>query len=693
MEIIFKYPLYLFALVVLAAAAITALLYYKNKRDELSPLARYLLSFLRFVVFSISGIYLLSPMIKTKVKEVKKPTIIIAVDNSRSIVANADSIYYNADFKALTGKLQKRLKGKYNPVFYTFDSKIKYNGKLDFSGTSTNISAAVGELNRLYRHKNIGAMILFSDGIYNRGENPVYLARNLKYPVYTVLLGDTALRRDIKIKSLSLNKITFLGDFFPVEAEIFAKKSKGFSTEAVLSVDGKIVDRKPLTINSDFSRNTVKFRVKAVKTGIHKISVSVKALENEFNRSNNVRTAFVEVLNERQKIALIYNAPHPDVAALMRSLKSSGKYEVVSLPFSKVKNLNGYNLAVFHNLPAAPNDFIKMKSLLKKSQIPYLIITGIQTDINSFNRLGAGVMIDARRRSFNKATGLINDNFELFAIGKDFRDLLPDLPPLTVPFGKYRLGANTQAAVNQKIGTVSTSYPLIALRNSAGNRSGVIAGEGLWRWRLYDYSVNNNTDAFDDFTGKVVKILSLKVKKERFVVEHKNIYMQDENIEFVARLYNAVYEPVTAPDVKVLVRNISTGKDFNYTMGKSENKYFLNAGKLDAGTYSFRISTSFDGKSYSKAGTFVVQPLEREFLNLEADRHLLYIMSESTGGKLYDIPSAGKILKDLKKRDDIAGVEYTYLRYRDLIDIYQVLFLIVLLIAVEWFVRKYSGGY
>jgi hypothetical protein len=48
---------------------------------------------------------------------------------------------------------------------------------------------------------------------------------------------------------------------------------------------------------------------------------------------------------------------------------------------------------------------------------------------------------------------------------------------------------------------------------------------------------------------------------------------------------------------------------------------------------------------------------------------------------------------ELQKRDDIVSVEYSRLKYSDLIDIRWLLVLLVFLLAIEWFVRKQSGSY
>ena len=632
-------------------------------------------------------------MIKSKVKEVKKPVILLAVDNSQSLNSNADSSYYNSDFQKDIDELKRKIGKKYRVDSYTFGEKVKKESSIDYSEKSTDISQAIQQLSRLYNHKNVGALILASDGIYNRGQNPTYAIEGLKYPIYTIALGDTTIRRDLVLNRVATNKLVFLGDRFPVEAKITAKKASGFKSEVSLFVDGKLVDKKSLTFQSDFQQQVVRFSPKAQKVGIRKLRVQVKTIDNEYNKANNSTAVFIEVANVKQKILVTYQSPHPDIGAIMRSLKTSDNYEIIEKPFSEVNQLGNYNLVIFHNLPANRNDLVRMKNMMAKFTVPYMLIAGGQTDLFSFNQLKTGVRVKARKYSSNEVQPVLNPSFEMFSISQDFKDLLVNFPPVLSPFGKYYLSDNVTLVLSQKIGNVATGYPLIAVANTLGNMHAVLMGEGIWRWWLYDYQFNGDTKAMDEFLGKLVKMLSLKVNKEKFAIEYKNIFTVMEDIEFRAVMHNAAFEAITTPDVKIRIVDLNTKKEYDYTFSKGNTAYTLNAGRLEAGEYSFAISTVFDKKTYSKTGKFVVEDVNTEQLNLEANHRIIYQLSSMTGGAVFFPEDIQGIQNQLEKRNDLVNVEYVYLKYSDLIDMSWLMFLIVVLIGAEWFLRKYYGSY
>jgi len=693
LEIIFKYSPLWILLIVALSLGFTLFLYYKNKREDFPKGITILLSFFRFIVMVLLGLYLLSPMLKTRITEVKKPIILMAVDNSQSCISDADSLYYKVDFKKDIDKLRKSISKKYRVDTYTFGEDLTKGYDLDFTQRSTNISKVIKKFNRLYRHKNVGALILATDGIYNQGQKPEYASSGMDYPIYTISMGDTSIRRDIVLSKVATNKLVFLGDRFPVEAKITAKKASGFSTLVSLFMDGKLVDERTLKFNSDFEQQLVRFSPKAQKVGIRKLKIAVKTIDNEYNKANNARTFFVEVANVKQKILIAYASPHPDIAAMVRSLKSSDNYEVTEKEFQEITQIKGYNLVIYHNLPSNRSDFIKMKNLIAKTSVPYLLIIGEQTNISLFNQMKAGIRILVKKYSAIETQPLFNSDFEMFSISKDFQELLVNLPPLATPFGKYSLSGNMDVILYQKIGNVKTEYPLMVVANNLGKTHAVLMGEGIWRWWLYDYQLNGNTKAMDEFLGKLVKMLSLKIRKEKFAIEYKNIFSVLEDVEFRAILHNAAFEPVTEPDVKMRITELKGKKTFDYTFSKEKSSYKLNVGRLEAGEYSFRIFTEFDKKTYSKTGRFVVEDVNTEQLNLEANHRILFQLSSLSGGELFAPKDMQEIKNRLGNRNDLVNVEYIYLKYNDLIDLSWVLFFIIVLMGAEWFLRKYYGSY
>ena len=58
------------------------------------------------------------------------------------------------------------------------------------------------DMNSRFANQHIAALVLSSDGLYNRGNNPLY--EEMNYPVYTIAQGDTSFSKDVSILYFNL---------------------------------------------------------------------------------------------------------------------------------------------------------------------------------------------------------------------------------------------------------------------------------------------------------------------------------------------------------------------------------------------------------------------------------------------------------------------------------------------------------
>ena len=122
---------------------------------------------------------------------------------------------------------------------YLFGQKVREFGELDFSDQLTDLAAAMQMAERRYYKKNVGAVLLFTDGIYNRGFEPSLLASKMAFPVYTVVLGDTLTNPDLVVKDVHYNKKVSLGATFPLRVTVGAVDCAGHRAVLTVAVDGR----------------------------------------------------------------------------------------------------------------------------------------------------------------------------------------------------------------------------------------------------------------------------------------------------------------------------------------------------------------------------------------------------------------------------------------------------------------------
>ncbi len=657
---------------------------------------KYVMATFRFFGVSALAILLLSPFIRTRSTQKFKPVIAIISDNSESVKTGLrkDTTEYEKKIRALIDKLDD----KYEVAQFSAGDQVKKGIDFSFSDKSTDLSSAVEEINNLYYNQNLGAVVIASDGIYNRGINPVYAAAKASYSIYSIATGDTTIQKDQKLVNAYYNSIAYLNDQFGLRVDVEANNLSGKTVKLNVSEIGdgetKLLQSKDITYTSGNFFQSYDFTLSAAKIGITHYRIALSNTEGEVSYRNNVRDVFVEVMDGRQKILLVANSPHPDIAAFKSAIESNKNYQLdVEYAETFAKKLNDYNLVILHQLPSANNkaaNILKDAHDLKK---PLLFVVGSQTSITDLQRVQNALAIRGNADKFNDVTASLAKDFSLFTVSDRTVQTIAKLPPFSCFFGDYNVNPSSKIFLRQKINSVETDYPLWLFNESGDLKLGIICGEGLWRWRLYDYMLNKNQDATNELINKTVQYLSVKSDKRPFRVNlQKNIFQDNEAITFDAQLYNANYELVNSPDVVMKIKG-EEGKVYEYKFNKTENAYNLNAGFLPVGNYSYAATVKLGNAAYIANGKFSVSPLQLEELRTRADYQVLYQLAARHNGSAHYLNDIEKIADEIDAKNQLKPILYDTFATESAINLKWIFFLLLVLISFEWFIRKYLGGY
>ena len=227
-SIIFEYSAWFILLCITIAFGYAFFLYFKNKKlKELSAKKVWTMAVLRFFSSLIISLLLLAPLLKSTTTTVEKPIIIFANDNTESLPLSCQSEKNKfISMKNTLSKIVTSVSKNFEVQTFSFGDKFEEGFSFDYTGKQTNIEDVFDQINDKFYNKNIGAVVLISDGIYNAGINPIYKAKNLSYPVYTIGVGDTSIYKDLSISRIQHNEIAFLKNKFPLEISIIGKKLK-----------------------------------------------------------------------------------------------------------------------------------------------------------------------------------------------------------------------------------------------------------------------------------------------------------------------------------------------------------------------------------------------------------------------------------------------------------------------------------
>ncbi|MBQ19919.1 MAG: hypothetical protein CMD31_04095 [Flavobacteriales bacterium] len=685
------YPIWMPLLCFLLGAVYAGVLYYKeSKLDAIAKWLKNSLLIFRFLAVSIIAFLLLSPFIKTIFNKTEKPIIIFAQDNSNSLLIHQDSAFYANNYLKELNALKEKLEKDYEVKSFTFGEKVKEEGAIDFAEKTTNIAELFEAVETKFYNRNIGALILSSDGVYNEGFNPVYSAENTNYPIYTIALGDTTIQPDIVLKEAIANKITFLNNKFPIEILGLAQSCKGEKTTLSVTHRNKVVFTKTydITKNNQLIEETIILEAK--EKGVQHYTISFSDLANEVSTKNNSKDVYIDVLDGRQHILLLAHAPHPDLKALKTSIETNENYEVSTTYFDNFDgNFEPYNLVVLHQFPTYSPVWLRK---ISEKNLSVLYILGNQSNTNAFNQFQTHIKVLQSNQRSNTTTLAITENFPLFNLSEATLKQVPNFPPIESIFGTYLPQEKAYVLFNQKIGNVATEQPLMVFFQESKNKAAFISGEGLWRWRLNEFAKNNNHQAFDEIINKTVQFLSVKDNKDKFRVIVDKQFNENQEIIFNAELYNNSYELINTPEVKLELKN-EAGVDYQFVFNKTGNAYVLNAGILPVGSYSYLASTTFSGEQYVVKGQLQINPLLVELNNTVANHQLLQNVANKYNGKMVLPPTMNELEQLIKENTAISSVIYEETDIKEIIHIKWIFFLILALISTEWFIRKRNGAY
>jgi hypothetical protein len=663
---------------------------YRNPVN-ISNKSRWLLALLRAVTVFLIAFLLISPLIKSVTYQPQKPLVLIAQDNSSSINAFKPKGFNFSDFNAKLAGLKKLLGNDYEVREFNFDRNLHNGLAANYQGRQTNIAAAIHELNERFVNQNVGALVLATDGLYNQGTDPQYETRNLKTSIYTIALGDSIPRRDLLIGNVNYNKTAFLGNDFMLEVLAEAYQSRGESLRLSVAEDGRTVYTQNIPVTSNAFRKVVPVKINADKKGIHQFTVKLAPVNNELSVQNNTETVYIEVLDARQKVLLAYASPHPDISVIKQLVERNKNYELKAVPTDKLTTvkLSDYGLIILYQITAGDN--LALKAFAAQSNVPLWYIAGAQTDLSDFNQEQNTIRIIAGRTDVQEEFAVPVAGFSLFTLTDSAQNKINRLPPLLAPFGNYGSAAGASVLLKQKIGSINTTFPLLAFNEADGRRTAVLAGEGLWRWNMAEYQDFGSHAAMEELFSQSIQYLTANANRQRFrAYAAKNVFDEGENILLNAELYNDALQLVNTPDVNITLKN-NNGKTYSYLFSRAGQSYQLNAGVLPVGSYSYSATSKLGKQAFTAKGQFTIKALNLESRQSTANHQLLYSIAKQSGGKMLQSSQMGQLADLIRKNDNIKTVVYDDQRYSDLIDSKWLFVLILALLSTEWFLRKREG--
>jgi len=683
-----------FILLCLAVGAGYAALLYSAKAPWSKQL-NYALAALRFAVISFLCYLLLAPVIKTTTAHTEQPTVVLAVDNSQSVELFTPKAVLS---QATTGlaRLAETLRGKgFTVETRTFTSTAARPARPDslrFAATTTDLDQLLSSTREAYDGRNLAGVVLLSDGLVNQGRSPAY--SNFTFPIYSVAVGDTIAKRDLRLTGLTYNRVAFSGNKFPIEAELAFEGYASGAATVELREGNRVLDTRRVALPAGRRRARAIFQLTAPAPGKRRYQVRIVPQPGEFTELNNARTAFVEIVKGKLRVLLAGAAPHPDLKALRAAILANDNFDLtLALPgMPPLRADADFDVAILHQLPAQGGLGSEILAQVKAKHTPALYILGAQSDLAAYNQAGTGLTIEPRGAQTDEVTPVPNPGFARFATDEESARRFAQYPPASVPFGELRLGAGAETALWQRVGRLPTQKPLLVFGGPTDRRQATLLTDGSWQWRLSEaVEHDDKPEAYDRLIIRTLQLLTQNANKKRLdVYPTQDVFGTQDDVTLGAETYNAVFERLFNQKIDLTLTD-EKKQTRRFSFANPEDGSPLRLGALPPGLYRYQARATLGGQAQQDAGELLVQSQPLEALESKADHNLLAQLARRSGSRLYYPAQLDKLAQDILKAN-YKPVISSEEDLKDLINLRWIFFVILAFLTVEWAVRKYSGS-
>jgi hypothetical protein len=396
-------PAWAAAVTVLLAAAVTAAALVRP--PAVSRGRRAVLLALRLVVVAAVGMLLLRPAIRWKTTQETPGEVAFLVDASRSMAirdmpAEKGAASFFASRADAVRQALVEAKKPYADLAakcpikpYAFGAHIRPTDDLvpEPADGRTDIGEA---LNSIREQQGCAAVVLISDGRpYGRG-SPEAAARTLAsrgVRVHSVLVGcdaPTDRVRDVAVRDLRAPARIFVGTRPEVRAVVATLGLAGKTFDAVLSLDGKEIERRTFRPETNQALQEVVFTPQAGATGLVRLTLAVEPLEGELLTGNNRAETALRVEEGGIRVLYLDGRICPEGKFLARALGDAKEIELdrrlllgggaAAAPLPA--DIDAVRVVVLGDLPAAalpPETVARVAERIRAGSLSLLALGGL----------------------------------------------------------------------------------------------------------------------------------------------------------------------------------------------------------------------------------------------------------------------------------------------------------------------------
>lgn len=717
-----------------AAAAGVAVAGYRRPAGE--SRRAWVLVGLRLTTLGLILLALLRPVLVVRAVEPQQNFLGILLDDSRSMqIADGEGEDRRAVVRRLfgaEGDLATALAERFTLRWFRFASsasRVAGPEALAFDGTRTDLAEALGQARTELAGVPLSGLVLVTDGADNAERTVSDTLRALgagAVPVFTVGLGRESLDRDVQLGRVQAPRRVLKDASLLVDVVVSQSGYAGQRVAVLVEDEGKVIGSADVVLAGDGEPVTARIPITAAEAGPRVLRFRVPEQPGEMVAQNNAREALVVVEDRREKILYVEGEPRFEVKFIRRAVMDDKNLQVSILQrtaenkFLRLEVDDAQDLA--GGFPKTRDELFRYHGLVLGSvEASFFTPDQLRMIADFVSVRGGGLLALGGRRAY--AEGAYADTPVAEAL-----PVLISAPPAESFFAEVKVQptrAGASHAATQIAPTEAASLdrwkalpPLTAvnrirrakpgatvLLTAPGDRDGdqiVLAyqrygaGKSIalpvqdsWLWQMH-------ADVpFEDQTHETLwrRLMRWLVDD---VPDRVTTTLTEDHVEAgqAVGLFAAVRDETFGQvnDGRVTATVIGPdGADSTVSLDWSierDGEYAARIVPEAPGLYEVRVQAERDGKPAGGEVTwFRSGPSDGEYFDAGMRAPLLRRIAEETGGRFYDPDTIGSLPEDLR----YTGAGVTVVEEKDLWDMPALLALVVILLGVEWTLRRQWG--
>jgi hypothetical protein len=705
-------------LLALAAAAGLAVFFYHRTVPPVSRSKRIVLATLRAVALGLLVLLLGEPLLQFLFTSTTPPTLTVLVDDSKSMsIAERDGSRGDIVRALLRSPTMDALRTRATIRLVPFGSSSRSSDgltvdSLTFGEDGTDIAGALSAVQEHDPVLHSNAVLLLTDGIITLGQNPLRLASSFPVPVTAVGIGDSSERKDVALQRIAANAVVYSGTSTPVQVMVHAGGYQNERIEVTLTDGTGLVGRTTVALEAGSHDYAVPFTWTPSGDGTHTLSASVGNLPGELTTLNNRRSVSLRVRKSKLKVLVVAGGPSHDLAFFRTAAGEDGNVAVSAFTQTPAgtfyegtlsgASLDSADCLVLIGIPTAATTQRTVEAIvssINRRQLPFLWIAGRTVDFRQSGSLGSILPFSApSASSVEQEIGLepLQTEFSASLLAPSHPDQTPpwqQLPPVFATRTLYTAKPGTHTLATGRVSGVITQAPVLIAQQQPHKRSLALLCYGIWRWRLLAQRSPAVADFFPQVVSNMLRWLTSPDDAAPLVVKPlAAIYGQGEPLSFEAQVYDVQQRPLENARVSIVVhQRDQTTEGTLSSVGGGRYEGTL-AGLSEEGVYKYKASASKDGVVLgADSGTVRIGGTHVEFLATQTQTALLRAIAARSGGTYLDPGQFDRLPEDLNRQGFFTPRVTAHGSEIPLRSWPYMAAAIILLLAIEWFIRKRSG--